>query len=75
MLAIFVPETSTQRLYSGLYSFGATCTVISLYNCRASGVVVPNVVVGMALAIGGLGELVAGIFEFIRGSTYTGTRA
>ncbi|KAF9000782.1 hypothetical protein BDZ89DRAFT_1147171 [Hymenopellis radicata] len=57
----------------GLYSFGATCTLISLYNCRASGVIVPNVVVGMALAIGGLGELIAGIFEFIRGSTYTGT--
>ncbi|KAF8921484.1 GPR1/FUN34/yaaH family-domain-containing protein [Mucidula mucida] len=58
---------------SGLYCFGAACGTISLYNCRASGVTVPNVVVGEALAIGGLGLFVAGLFEFIRGSLYTGT--
>ncbi len=60
---------------SGLYCFGAACGTISLYNCRASGVTVPNVVVGEALAIGGLGLFVAGLFEFIRGSLYTGTRS
>ncbi|KAF9050670.1 hypothetical protein BDZ89DRAFT_977541 [Hymenopellis radicata] len=57
----------------GLYCFGAVCGTVSLYNCRASGVTVPNVIVGEALAIGGLGLFVAGVFEFIRGSLYTGT--
>ncbi|KAG7447106.1 uncharacterized protein BT62DRAFT_919080 [Guyanagaster necrorhizus] len=57
----------------GLFSFGASCITLSLYNARASGVTVPNVVVGMALFVGGVSQFTGGIVEFCRRSTFTGS--
>ena len=37
------------------------------------GVAVPNVVVGMAIFTGGLGQLLAGMWEFPRGNVFGAT--
>jgi hypothetical protein len=44
-----------------------------MINVQARGVAVPNVVVGMALAIGGLAQLLAGMWEFACGNTFGAT--
>ncbi|KAG7447107.1 uncharacterized protein BT62DRAFT_919081 [Guyanagaster necrorhizus] len=57
----------------GLFSFGSTCIVLSLYNAQASGITIPNAVVGMALFVGGVSQFTGGIIEFCRRSTFTGS--
>ncbi|KAH8983472.1 Gpr1 family protein, partial [Lactarius akahatsu] len=57
----------------GLFSFASTTLVLSLYNAHARHVVVPNVVVGMALFYGGLGQFLAGMWEFATGNTFGAT--
>lgn len=53
--------------------FGATTFVLSMYNVSARGIKEPNVVLGMALAYGGLVQLIAGIQEFVCGNTFAAT--
>lgn len=57
----------------GLFSFASTTLVLSLYNAHARHVLVPNVVVGMALFYGGLGQFLAGMWEFATGNTFGAT--
>lgn len=58
---------------SGLYSFASTTLILSLYNVGARGITTPNVVVGMAIACGGLAQLLAGMWEFVTGNTFGAT--
>jgi succinate-acetate transporter protein len=53
--------------------FGATTFILSMYNVQARGITTPNVVMGMALAYGGLAQLIAGIQEFVCGNTFAAT--
>jgi len=57
----------------GLFSFASTTLILSLYNVVARGITTPNVVVGMALFCGGLGQLLAGMWEFPKGNTFGAT--
>lgn len=57
----------------GLFSFASTTLILSLYNTGARGIATPNVVVGMALGVGGLAQLLAGMWEFATGNTFGAT--
>lgn len=57
----------------GLMAFGATTFVLSMFNVQARGITTPNVILGMALAYGGLCQLLAGMWEFAAGNTFGAT--
>jgi len=57
----------------GLFSFASTTLILSLYNVHARGILVPNVVVGMAIFCGGLAQFLAGMWEFAAGNTFGAT--
>lgn len=57
----------------GLFSFASTTFLLSLINVQTRGVKEPNVVVGMGLFVGGLAQLLAGMWEFPRGNAFGGT--
>jgi len=57
----------------GLFSFASTTLILSLYNVNVRNVNTPNVVVGMAMGVGGLVQLLAGQWEFVCGNTFGGT--
>lgn len=57
----------------GLFSFASTTLILSLINVQARGVTEPNIVVGMAMATGGLAQLLAGMWEFVCGNTFGST--
>ncbi|CAE6377314.1 Ammonia transport outward protein 2 OS=Saccharomyces cerevisiae (strain ATCC 204508 / S288c) GN=ATO2 PE=1 SV=1 [Rhizoctonia solani AG-1 IB] len=57
----------------GLISFAATTLMLSLYNIQTRHITVPNVVVGMAFGVGGLTQLLAGMWEFGAGNTFGAT--
>jgi len=57
----------------GLFSFASTTLILSFYNIAARGVNVPNLIVGMALGVGGLCQLLAGMWEFACGNTFGAT--
>lgn len=52
----------------GLCAFALTTFVLSLVNANARNVSVPNIVVGLAYAYGGLIQLLAGMWEMAVGS-------
>lgn len=56
----------------GLSSFALSCFVLSLINCEARGVVIPNVVVGLAYFYAGAIELISGMFLIASGNTFGG---
>ncbi|KAI3406283.2 hypothetical protein KGF56_000763 [Candida oxycetoniae] len=56
----------------GLSAFALTTFVLSLINCEARGVKIPNIVVGLAFFYGGAAQLVAGMFEIAVGNTFGG---
>ncbi|KAF8623177.1 hypothetical protein AX15_006477 [Amanita polypyramis BW_CC] len=60
-------------LAKGLFCFMSTTCILSWYNAQIHDITVPNVVVGMALASGGLVQLLAGMWEFPRGNAFAGT--
>lgn len=57
----------------GLSAFALTTFVLSMFNARAQGITVPNVVVGLAMFYGGLVQLIAGIWEIALENTFGGT--
>jgi len=57
----------------GLFSFASTTLILSLVNVQARGVTTPNVVIGMALFVGGLCQFMAGMWEFACGNTFGAT--
>jgi len=54
----------------GLSAFALTTFVLSLVNCNTRGVGVPDIVIGSALAYGGLVQLLAGMWEVAIGNTF-----
>jgi len=57
----------------GLSAFALTTFVLSLINLGAGGVYEPNLVVALALAYGGLIQLLAGMWEMAVGNTFGAT--
>jgi len=57
----------------GLLSFAGATFILSMFNIQADGITVTNAVVGMALMVGGLTQLLAGMWEFACGNTFGGT--
>jgi len=57
----------------GLFSFASTTLILSLINVQTDGVAVPNIVIGMAIFVGGLSQLLAGMWEFATGNTFGAT--
>jgi len=57
----------------GLFSFASTTFILSLYNVGARNINDPNLVVGMAIGVGGLCQLLAGMWEFACGNTFGAT--
>jgi len=57
----------------GLFAFGSTVLVFSLYNMHVRHISVPNVAVGMALFYGGLAEFLAGMWAFAAGNAFDAT--
>ncbi|PWN44670.1 putative FUN34-transmembrane protein [Ceraceosorus guamensis] len=57
----------------GLFGFAATTWTLSFYNAGVRGVSVPNAVIGLAVAYGGLAQFVAGVWEFASGNTFGAT--
>lgn len=68
-----LPALTTLCPPSGLFSFASTTLILSLYNADVRGIGDPNVVVGMALFVGGLGQLLAGMWEFACGNSFGAT--
>jgi hypothetical protein len=64
---------ATNNMASGLFSFAGTTFLLSLINVQTRGVKEPNVVVGMAIFVGGLAQLLAGMWEFPRGNVFGAT--
>lgn len=56
----------------GLSAFAATTFLLSLYNCGTLGIRIPHVIVGMAFFYGGLVQLLAGMWEYVVGSSFGG---
>lgn len=54
----------------GLSAFALTTFVLSMFNARAQGVRIPNVVVGLATFYGGLVQLIAGVWELALENTF-----
>ncbi|KDR79215.1 hypothetical protein GALMADRAFT_1363213 [Galerina marginata CBS 339.88] len=57
----------------GLFSFGSTTFILSLFNLQTRGIHTPNVVIGMAIFCGGLAQVLAGMWEFPRGNAFGAT--
>lgn len=68
-------ELKTQKLANpgplGLLSFGMTTILLNL--CNAGIIPMSIVIIAMGFAIGGLAQIIAGIFEFKQGNTFGGT--
>ncbi|OAL48730.1 hypothetical protein IQ07DRAFT_513163 [Pyrenochaeta sp. DS3sAY3a] len=59
----------------GLGAFAFTTFVMALFNLSVGGISVPNIIIGPALAYGGLGQLVAGMWDMAAGKTASATIA
>jgi len=57
----------------GLFSFASTVLVLSLISVHTKHVTSPNIVMAMSLAVGGLAQLLAGMWEFACGNTFGAT--
>jgi uncharacterized protein len=55
----------------GLLGFGTTTILLNLHN--ADIIPLSIVIIGMGIALGGLAQLIAGIFEMKQGNTFAGT--
>lgn len=57
----------------GLSAFAFTTFVLSMYNAKAMGITIPNVVVSAACIYGGAIQFLAGVWELAIGNTFGGT--
>ena len=69
-LETYPPTLDNSR---GLFAFGSTALVFSLYHVHVRHINVPNAIVGMALFYGGLAEFLAGMWAFAAGNTFGAT--
>jgi len=58
---------------AGILSFAGTTFILSLFNVNTRGIHTPNVVLGMAIFVGGLLQFMAGMWEFPRGNVFGAT--
>ena len=73
MMFAALMHPSIRSACSGLFGFASTTFILSMYNVQARGVIHPNVVVGMALFVGGLAQFVAGMWEFACANAFGAT--
>ncbi|KAF8598471.1 Gpr1 family protein [Ceratobasidium sp. AG-I] len=57
----------------GMFALAATTLMWSLFNARTRHIFEVNAIIGMALAVGGLCQLLAGMWEFAHGHTFGAT--
>lgn len=57
----------------GMFALAATTLMWSLFNARTRHITQVNAIIGMALAVGGLCQLLAGMWEFVVGNTFAAT--
>ncbi|CAG8668693.1 putative transmembrane protein [Rhizophagus irregularis DAOM 181602=DAOM 197198] len=67
------PKAQANAAPLGLSSFAMTLFVFSMYLIGTGGVVNHNVALGLALFYGGFIQVLAGIFEMMRGDIFHGT--
>ncbi|KAH7097872.1 Gpr1 family protein [Auriculariales sp. MPI-PUGE-AT-0066] len=67
------PRTIGNPTPLGLYSFACTTLLISLFNVQVRGITNGNLIIGMGLACGGLSQLLAGMWSFVRSDSLGGT--
>ncbi|CAH7670943.1 GPR1/FUN34/yaaH family-domain-containing protein [Phakopsora pachyrhizi] len=73
MISICIIEKFANPSPMGLAAFAGTTFLLSLFNVQARGITSPNLIVGMAMAYGGLIQLLAGMWEFAVGNTFGAT--
>lgn len=73
LLAVVAYATDSISIDSGVFAFASTTLILSLYNAQTRGISTPNVVVGMAMFVGGLAQLLAGMWEVAVGNTFGAT--
>lgn len=66
-------STVTNVSFRGLFSTASATLLLSVYNTNILHINKPNVAVGMALFTGGLGQFLAGMWEFPRGNMFGAT--
>lgn len=54
----------------GLISFTGAALLLNLYGIQARGVTKPNIILGVAFGLGGLGQIIAGILAWACGNTF-----
>jgi succinate-acetate transporter protein len=59
----------------GLSAFALTTFVMAMFNLSAGGSSVPNIIIGPALIYGGLGQILAGMWDMAVGNTVSATIA
>ena len=57
----------------GMFALASTLLMWSLFNARTRHIYQTNAIIGMALAVGGLCQLLAGMWEFVTGNTFAAT--
>lgn len=57
----------------GLAAFAMTTFILSMFNSKAMGITIPNVVVSLACMYGGAVQFLAGVWELAIGNTFGGT--
>ncbi|PRT56568.1 Ammonia transport outward protein 2 [Wickerhamiella sorbophila] len=57
----------------GLFSFGISAMLLALYNVHSRGVTIPNVMIGPAFFISGIGQTISGLWEIAVGNTFAAT--
>ncbi|KAK6204802.1 GPR1/FUN34/yaaH family-domain-containing protein [Scheffersomyces amazonensis] len=57
----------------GLNAFSLPTFLLGLYNVHANNVQIPNVIVGLAFFVGGIGQTLCGVWEFVIGNTFGAT--
>lgn len=57
----------------GLFAFGISAMILALYNIHSRGVIIPNVIIGPAFFISGIGQTVSGLWEIAVGNTFAAT--
>ncbi|KAG6886730.1 hypothetical protein C0995_005392 [Termitomyces sp. Mi166 len=60
---------------AGVFAFGASAWLLSMYNVNTRGIRTSNAIVGMGLFGGGLLQFLAGMWEFPRGNVFGATAA
>ncbi|UOH84715.1 hypothetical protein LQV05_001526 [Cryptococcus neoformans] len=71
-----IPHNLDSQYFTGsletLHLFTGAALLLNLYGIQARGVTKPNIILGVALGLGGLGQIIAGILAWACGNTFGG---